>query len=440
MPPLNGEEGDLISALNMELQPQPEPQSAIPSPITLDLNPDTPKTLVARAPTKTYNPGEGSINPETIHNGGLMALFALLGAAFVIASIWFFFWAKNGGFVWRKGDWEEYKSTVLRRKGPDGRTLSNATKSTDLGGGSIVDRRFRDDFPDHDGESLGYSYTYTYTDETGTVGNDHEHEKRSQAAGTEGKGWKQRLRETAKQKFMRRRNRDEEEHQPWGEKDVVDEDVRAYRNEKPAQVGGMNRQFEGTYHGSDYDSSYFSQSQTQSEMTERRDYAYPAGQTARSQSHRSRGHSQSQRRDFSFAPESEDIASQIPSETQRLHEQDHEHPSSPPRRNNRRRERERRREMARERAMQRERDREREREHDREPSPRKRDRRSVPGHYSEPLDFSSTQSRSEYQYSSIDMDDGTGTKSYHHPIPGLTKGYRRDGGGRRRRDSLDDSD
>lgn len=53
--------------------------------------------------------------------------------------IYFFFVAKNGGFVWNgKKDWDDYKTTVLRRKGPDGKTLSNATKSTLLGGGSIV--------------------------------------------------------------------------------------------------------------------------------------------------------------------------------------------------------------------------------------------------------------------------------------------------------------
>ena len=56
----------------------------------------------------------------------------------VLASIWFFFWAKNGGFHFQEGDWSDYKSTVLRRKGPDGRTLSNATKSTKLGGSTIA--------------------------------------------------------------------------------------------------------------------------------------------------------------------------------------------------------------------------------------------------------------------------------------------------------------
>lgn len=64
----------------------------------------------------------------------------------------------------------------------------------------------------------------------------------------------------------------------------------------------------------------------------------------------------------------------------------------------------------------------------------------MPNGYTEPLDFSSAGSRSEYQYSNVDTEDSNGTKSYHHPIPGLTKGYRRDGHGRRRRDSLSDSD
>ena len=76
----------------------------------------------------------------------------------------------------------------------------------------------------------------------------------------------------------------------------------------------------------------------------------------------------------------------------------------------------------------------------RQPSPRKRDRSSMPGGFTEPLDFSSRGSNSEYQYSNVESDDGTGTRSYHHPIPGLTKGYRRDGGRGKRRDSLSDSD
>jgi len=61
----------------------------------------------------------------------------------VITGIWFFFWAKNGGFYFKEGDWEDYKSTILRRKGPNGTTLSGATPSTNLGGGSVVGRKQR---------------------------------------------------------------------------------------------------------------------------------------------------------------------------------------------------------------------------------------------------------------------------------------------------------
>ncbi|KAA8644035.1 hypothetical protein EYZ11_004475 [Aspergillus tanneri] len=329
-------------------------------------------TLVARSDSQDkYQPGEGTVDPNHINMGGLFALFAILGAAFVLASIWFFFWAKNGGFQWQKGDWEEYKSTVLRRKGPDGRTLSNATKSTKLGGGSIVHKGYSDD-----GYTVTDSVDYT---ETATTITEKERPKR-----------KRNLREK-----LLRRHKDEQ----WeGE---ADEDVRAYRKEKPAQVGGINREADGTYHGSDYDTSNPRSYYQQSEMSQVRDYAYePARQS----------------RNFSFIPGTEETLSQAPTEGQRLRE-----PST--RRHNRRRERRRQPPPV----------------ATRQGSPRKRDGPSMPGHYTEPLDFSSAPSRSEYQYSNVDTED-SGTKSYHHPIPGLSKGYRREGGRGRRRDSLSDSD
>ncbi len=99
----------------------------------------------------------------------------------MLASIWFFFWAKNGGFVFRQGDWDDYKSTVLRRKGPNGTTLSNATKSTKLGNDSVEG--------DYDQDEMV-----------------HGHSNRR------------------------------------------DRDVRAYRHEKPARVGGLNRQPDGTHY------------------------------------------------------------------------------------------------------------------------------------------------------------------------------------------------
>ncbi|KKK15081.1 hypothetical protein P175DRAFT_0559212 [Aspergillus ochraceoroseus IBT 24754] len=320
-------------------------------------------TVIARA-ENTYTPGSGSVNPNDINMRGLYALFAIIGALFVLATIWFFFWAKNGGFVWRKGDWEDYKSTVLRRKGPDGRTLSNATKSTKLGGGSIVSKGYTDD---------GYT-------ETGTMISEKEPRK------------KRNLRE----KFLRR-------HKDENWEGEADDDVRAYRREKPAQIGGINREADGTYYGSDYDTSNPPSYYQQSEMTEVRDYAYePARQS----------------RNFSFVPGSEDTISQTTAE-HALRE-----PSASTRRQNRRRERHRNPPAS-----------------SRQSSPRKRESRSG-GHYTEPLDFSSAApSRSEYQYSNVGTEEeDLGTMSYHHPIPGLSKGYRRDGGHSRRRDSLSDSD
>ncbi|GIJ89051.1 hypothetical protein Asppvi_007980 [Aspergillus pseudoviridinutans] len=336
------------------------------------------KTLTRRADAaNTYVPGQGTVDPNNINMQGLLALFALIGAAFVLGAIWFFFWAKNGGFIWRKGDWDEYKSTVLRRKGPDGRTLSNATKSTRLGGGSIVGKGYSDD---------GYTVADSagYTDTATTITEKEGDRKR-----------KRRFRETAKEKLLRKRK-----DETWeGE---ADEDVRAYRKEKPARIGGINREADGTYNGSDYDTSNPPTSYNASEMSEVRDYAYEPPR---------------QSRNFSFAPGSEDVLSQTTEERQQLRE-----PSA--RRHNRRRERRRAPPAT----------------SSRQGSPRKRDSQSMPGHYTEPLDFSSAGSRSEYQYSNVETDDESGTKRYHHPIPGLSKGYRREGGRSRRRDSLSDSD
>lgn len=85
--------------------------------------------------TGTTTVGQGTISPEDIPNTLIFIVFGLIGAGFVCTAIWFFFRAKNGGFVFQEGDWEDYKSTVLRRKGPNGTTLSGASESTDLGGG-----------------------------------------------------------------------------------------------------------------------------------------------------------------------------------------------------------------------------------------------------------------------------------------------------------------
>ena len=164
----------------------------------------------------TYQPGKAIRPPESFNNKGMLALFALLGAAMVIGAIWFFFWAKNGGFVWRQGDWDDYKSTVMRRRGPDGKTLSNATPHTNLGQKSIAGtfELDRDDISRHD----AFEEKHTGLKRKDGKKGKHKHAKREPS----------------------------------------DEDVRAYRREKPATVGGLNREadgshFDGSHHtGSGY--------------------------------------------------------------------------------------------------------------------------------------------------------------------------------------------
>lgn len=193
---------------------------------------------------KNYHPGAGSQSPDKFSGPGFLVLFALLGTGMVIASIWFFFWAKNGGFVpIQNEDWEDYKSTVLRRKGPDGKTLSNATKSTRLGGGSVVH------------------------------GQDYMREK-SIAATVVGRDEKGRKGIRAKRGFAKT-------HSVWGDDDYMteswgtatvsdgmtevqteytgaggndhskryrDRDMHQYKREKPARVGGLNRVADGSHY------------------------------------------------------------------------------------------------------------------------------------------------------------------------------------------------
>lgn len=177
----------------------------------------------------TMNPAAGSIPPEAINMKGIQALIALIGASFVIGAIWFFFWAKNGGFKWRKGDWEDYKSTVLRRKGPNGTTLSNATKSTRLGGGSVVG----------DGYSDGMiGETMTELSSEAPIINEKRKAKKSKTMETEKK-------ESAKEKKIR-----EAREAEW--EGGADDDMRAYRHERPARVGGINRDSDAQFYGTDY--------------------------------------------------------------------------------------------------------------------------------------------------------------------------------------------
>lgn len=138
-----------------------------------------------------WNRGSGAVPPDAFNNKAIFVLFGFLGLGLVLSSIWFFFWARDGGFRFKEGDWEEYKSTVLRRKGKDGKTLSNATRRTELLGSETTDRTGDD-----------------------SVRGDYDHDD-------------------APHRFVRSGQRDD--------------DVRRYRHEKPARVGGLNRKADGSY-------------------------------------------------------------------------------------------------------------------------------------------------------------------------------------------------
>jgi len=190
----------------------------------------TTHAIAAPSPaTTTYAPGTHSINPDTLNQPGFFVLFAFIGAAMVVASIWFFFWAKNGGFVWREGDWDDYKSTVLRRKGPDGRTLTNATKSTKLGGRSVKG-----------GNSIWGKSKWGKSEKGGGRGWDEE-DALTEATGWEGEYRDEKVDPSSKHKSRRGGGK---------ARGHIDEELLAYRAEQPARVGGLNSAPEG--HGSHY--------------------------------------------------------------------------------------------------------------------------------------------------------------------------------------------
>jgi hypothetical protein len=180
--------------------------------------------------------GQGVTPVENINNAGFFALFAILGVAMVLCALWFFFWAKNGGFHFQEGDWDDYKSTVLRRKGPDGKTLSNATKSTKLGGGTIAGSQH---------------YAWQKNIAKSVVGRDEKGRKGVLAK----RGWGNTHSitysdDTLTESFATRtvydemrelRSEPDLESGTHHSRRYRDRDVRQYKKEKPARVGGLNR-------------------------------------------------------------------------------------------------------------------------------------------------------------------------------------------------------
>ncbi|KAI0552530.1 hypothetical protein F4679DRAFT_534415 [Xylaria curta] len=194
------------------------------------------------------DPSHGVTDPNNINNTAIFILFGLIGVAFVITGIWFFFWAKNGGFYFKQDDWEDYKSTVLRRKGPNGTILSNATPSTNLGGGSVY----------KDVDDGATEYTGGLTQMTGDTGDTMSTLTGITAGASDiaGRERRRRAREKKEREHEKKRDRkNRKSRRKVGEDGVlVDEEaeadakqnLRAYRAERAARVGGLNKEAEGS--------------------------------------------------------------------------------------------------------------------------------------------------------------------------------------------------
>lgn len=200
------------------------------------------------------DPSSGIIHPGDINNNAVFALFGVIAAAFVIAGIWFFFWAKNGGFYFKKDDWDDYKTTVLRRRGPNGTLLSNATPSTNLGGGSV----YKDvDDGTEDTRTTVTSSTGGLTGITAGASDiagrekrrrkreqqEREKERRREERAARGKGGERKL-----HKSRNTGRKVGEDGVLMDEEATADakEQLRSYRHEKAARVGGINKDYEGS--------------------------------------------------------------------------------------------------------------------------------------------------------------------------------------------------
>lgn len=193
--------------------------------------------IFSRDENPPADPSRGVLDPHDISNIGFFVLFALIGVAFIVTGIWFFFWAKNGGFHFKQNDWEEYKSTVLRRRGPNGTLLTGATPSTKLGGGSVYKDVAEDDTTTVVTESTGLSGI--------TAG-------ASDIAAREKRKAKQEQRQRERRKQRADKRNSSKRH--IGTDGVLDEvaekeakkELRSYRHERSARVGGLNKESDGS--------------------------------------------------------------------------------------------------------------------------------------------------------------------------------------------------
>ncbi|KAK3359885.1 hypothetical protein B0T25DRAFT_112850 [Lasiosphaeria hispida] len=249
----------IINALiKSALSTRETPQSDLTSLGPLHLR----SILVARDDANPeVDPGAGLLHPGDINNNAVFAVFGILGAAFVCGGIWFFFWAKNGGFIFKEDDWDDYKSTVLRRKGPNGTTLSGATESTILGGGSIY--KDVDDGSTEDATTV-VSGTTGITGITGGVSDFSGREKRRKKREQKERDRERRREEKEREKEERKRGKSGTRRKVGADGVLIDEHaeeeakehLRSYRHEKPARVGGLNKESEASSWGDSTNPSY----------------------------------------------------------------------------------------------------------------------------------------------------------------------------------------
>ena len=248
----------VLSRLNNMLRRTP---SASPSSTTFpDLSQKAAALLVARAQsllpraTLINNPAAGVTPPQDVPNKAIFSLFGLIGVGIICTGIWFFFWAKNGGFYFKENDWDDYKSTVLRRKGPNGTTLSGATASTDLGGGSVVHGEKNSRWGRGKKNKKGMKRYKDFDEEselTGSAGGSSLGSEMSELK------WKAQNEKKSKKQKKESKLRGGKGVEDDGEVDAgVRDTLRTYRHEKPARVGGLNKQADGSaWDGSTNDNS-----------------------------------------------------------------------------------------------------------------------------------------------------------------------------------------
>lgn len=211
------------------------------------------RTLLSPRDTTTIDPTSGTISPHSINNNGMFALFGILGAAICVGIIWFFFWAKNGGFHFKDNDWDDYKSTVLRRTGPNGTILSNATASTKLGGGSVykdVNDYTEDSTTVVTASSGSTEMSGVTAGASDIVGREKRRKKREQREREKEKERDRRRGEKSRERRDKKDKKERTRRQVNEEGVLIDDNAEAeakaqlrnYRNEKAARVGGLNRE------------------------------------------------------------------------------------------------------------------------------------------------------------------------------------------------------